>query len=328
MKKPLLFCFSGQGSQYYQMAKGLYQEGGVFRDCMDQLDAQLMAMGQASVCGELYRSDKKLSDPFDQLIVTHPAIFMVEYALCIYLQNKGLQPDCVMGASLGEFVAAVVSGILPTETALSILLKNAQSVEGSCPPAGMMAVIAPVENFDRLHRQFPDLELAATNSDKHFVIAAPNESMVSVASFLQASDILFQRLPVSWAFHSSLVDSAASENLDFLQTLAFRRNRIPQISCCWGEFLDDSVDLAKRYFWDICRKPILIKKAIATAEKAGPYIYIDLGPSGTFVNFVNQNLPADSGSKTLTLLSPFGQDRKIAEKIDGLLENIEKEYCV
>ncbi|MEL7145697.1 MAG: acyltransferase domain-containing protein, partial [Bacteroidota bacterium] len=98
-----VFMFSGQGSQYYHMGSKLYDANPVFRREMDRLDAIVKAESGRSVVAELYNEQHKFSVPFLSLPLTHPAIFMVEYAMFKTLESEGITPDYVLGSSLGEF---------------------------------------------------------------------------------------------------------------------------------------------------------------------------------------------------------------------------------
>src|SRR5687767_4157459 len=103
MSKPIVFLFAGQGSQYFHMGRELFERRPDFRAHMEELDAVARAVTGTSVLAALYDPQRAKSDPFAYTPLTHPAIFMVEFALTQLLQNSGWRPDCVLGASLGSF---------------------------------------------------------------------------------------------------------------------------------------------------------------------------------------------------------------------------------
>lgn len=103
MNQPIVFMFSGQGSQYYQMGKELFAHNAAFRQKMLDLDDFAVSRFGYSVLKEMYHTGNRLSDPFDRLLFSHPAIFMAEYALAYALEQRGIRPDYVIGASLGEY---------------------------------------------------------------------------------------------------------------------------------------------------------------------------------------------------------------------------------
>src|SRR5579872_4118204 len=104
--------FSGQGSQYFQMGRSLYDNNDTFRHWMMQLDGIARELSGNSVIEALYAPQRRIGDVFDRTALTHPAIFMVEYSLAQTLIHAGVCPDIVLGVSLGSFAAAAVAGFL------------------------------------------------------------------------------------------------------------------------------------------------------------------------------------------------------------------------
>jgi acyl transferase domain-containing protein len=117
--------FSGQGSQYFQMGKGLYDANTTFRGWMNRLDELARQCSGRSVVEALYAETNRKGDPFERTLLTHPAIFMVEVSLAQCLMDGGLEPDLVLGASLGSFAAAVIAGAMDVEDALRAVVRQA-----------------------------------------------------------------------------------------------------------------------------------------------------------------------------------------------------------
>src|SRR5690554_5651172 len=97
--------FAGQGSQYFGMGRELFDSHAAFRDCMIRLDGLFAEAGLPKTLAEIYRPDRRPSHAFDDLRFTHPAILMIELSLLETARAEGLQPDVVLGASLGEYAA-------------------------------------------------------------------------------------------------------------------------------------------------------------------------------------------------------------------------------
>jgi len=102
--------FSGQGSQYFKMGHALFVHDPIFRDWMVRLDGIVRELSGSSVVDALYSTDRGKGEIFARTLVTHPAIFMVEYSLAQSLIHANVEPDITLGASLGSFAAAVVAG--------------------------------------------------------------------------------------------------------------------------------------------------------------------------------------------------------------------------
>lgn len=230
--------------------------------------------------------------------------------------EMGIVPEYVLDTSLGGFAAAVAADILPFETALTAVIKQAEALETSCPQAGMMAILhSPGLYFENslLNR---NLELAAINFSSHFVVAGKPESLSNIQAFLKEKEISYQLLAVSQGFHSSLIDPAAAGYINFLNTLTLQEPRVSFISCSQANILPS---IPQNYFWEIVRLPIQFQKTIQLLEESESYIYLDLGPSGTLATFVKLYLHNQSCSKSLSILTPFGQDVRNLERLKAVI---------
>ncbi|HET9483946.1 MAG TPA: acyltransferase domain-containing protein, partial [Xanthomonadales bacterium] len=132
--KKTVFLFSGQGSQHFQMARALFEHEPVFRRWMLRLDGVVRDLADESVVEALYDDANDRSAAFDRLALTHPAIFMVEYALARALIDAGVEPDMTLGTSLGSFAAAAVAGFVDPEHALAAVVQQAAALETCCGP--------------------------------------------------------------------------------------------------------------------------------------------------------------------------------------------------
>ncbi|OHX14636.1 acyltransferase domain-containing protein [Chromobacterium sphagni] len=306
MSKPkIAFMFSGQGSQYFQMGQRLYQRQRVFRHWMDRLDGTVRQSVGLSVVDALYHQQRGKADSFDRTLLSHPAIFMVEYSLAQALLAEQLEPDILIGASLGTFVAAAVAGCVDCDQALTMLLSHAQVLEAHCERGAMIAVLANARLYDELGLSSYG-ELAAINFDSHFVISTSMSGALEVERILNGRNVLFQRLPVSFAFHSAWLETAERWLDTHLQTMPMAKARIP-IACCMRAGLVESV--AGDHLPMVMRKPIQFQKTIEYLETTGPYEYVDVGPSGTLATFVKYVYPPGSTqSRTHVMLTPFDRD--------------------
>ncbi|WP_075731388.1 ACP S-malonyltransferase [Streptomyces acidiscabies] len=299
-----VFMFSGQGSQTYQMGRELYDEEPVFRNALHRLDAEL----DTSVVARLYDPARRVSEPFTDTAVTHPAIVMVELALAETLMAYGVVPDLLLGASLGEFTAAVLAGVLEPGDCLRRLVGMAHSAADSAP-GGMLAVLTDPALF----RQDPDLhrelELAAHNYDAHYVVAGPLHALDRTEALLTEREIAHQRIPVAHAFHSHLMDPSRRAFDAVWADAEFRTPRIPLVS---SAIVGPLAEVSAGHLWRVAREPIEFAATVRELEASGPYLYLDAGPSGTLHNFVRANLAArpGTGSESMALLTPFTRDTR------------------
>ena len=299
--------FSGQGSQYFHMGRALYDGNHTFRDWMVRLDDIARCWAGKSVIEAVYSGVRGLGDPFERTLLTHPAIFMVEYALAQTLMEAGLWPDAVMGVSLGSFAAATVAGFIGVEDALTAVIGQAIALEECCEPGGMTAVLGDPALFeeDFLGRHS---ELAAVNFCSHFVVSARRLELAELEAGLRKRDVGYQRLPVSFAFHSQWIDKAQFRFESFMKSVRRKPGQLPLACCDQTAIL---FELSDDYFWNVVRHPIRFRETTAQLEqKSGARRYIDVGPSGTLATFLKYGMPATTQSTVHAILTPYGLDQK------------------
>lgn len=304
MSARTVFMFSGQGSQYYQMGKQLFEGHSVFRQWMIRLDELARELSGDRVIDAVYSSSK--AEVFDQTRLTHPAIFMIEYSLAQCLVHEGIKPDLTLGTSLGSFAAATVAGYLDVEDAMAAVLNQAQAFEVSCERGGMIAIVADPtlyhESFLREHS-----EMAGINFASHFGVSAPQANLATIESTLKQRGVIHQRLAVSFPFHSRWIDNAAAGFNSFMRSVPWRKGRLPLVCCEQAATL---TELPEDFFWRVVRHPIRFREAVAHLEQRGKHRYIDVGPSGTLATFVKYGLPKSSESTAHSILTLYGQDQK------------------
>jgi malonyl CoA-acyl carrier protein transacylase len=120
-------------------------------------------------------------------------------------------------------------------------------------------------------------------------------------------DIGYQRLPVSFPFHSQWMEKAKARFESFMRTIRLKRGRLPMACCDQTIILSD---LSDDYFWNVARRQIRFRETIERLEREGARRYIDLGPSGTLATFLKYVAPATTGSRAHAILTPYGFDRK------------------
>lgn len=317
MAKPIVFLFPGQGSQYYQMGIELYQQHSGFRSWMDRMDQRLYQVAGRSVITELYGSGGKISDPLDHLSYSHPAIFMVEFALAQVMRDSGIQPDYVLGTSLGEFAACAAAGVMDWETALELVATQADVVGQCCEPGGMMAIVDDPASFERDAVLQEHTELAAVNFHTHFVVSGSVGGIEQAETHLKSKQIAHQVLPVRYGFHSKWIDAAADSFKHYLRGVTMKKPQVKLISSLYGLGI---TSLSSDYLWDAVRRPIRFQEAVRRLIPA-EHVCIDLGPSGTLANFVKHLWKPVSGYEVYSILSPFQKDFSRLETTIARIQN-------
>lgn len=307
--------FSGQGSQYYHMGEKLFDTDITFRKYLCEMDEIVKSVQGVSVIDDLYNKKYKLFDPFVSLRLTHPAIFMVGYAMAKVLEKQGITPDYVLGCSLGEFTAAAIAGVWSPEDALRAVMKQAEIVEKSCKTGRMVAVLRDIDLYHNTEEMKSNCALASINAPSQFVISGEGDRVDLVKKFMKSNDILHQELMVSYGFHSPAINPSEMEYRNYLRTLDFKRPSIPMISGVYGGSV---TELPGDYFWDVLRNPTIFSKAIESLEnsigKGEDLMYIDAG-TGSLASLIKYNVKKESRSKGFQIVTPFQQEVKKLEEV-------------
>ncbi|TVR07145.1 MAG: acyltransferase domain-containing protein [Salinarimonadaceae bacterium] len=307
----IAFCFSGQGGQYFGMGRELYESDAAFRSVMDAGDAILRAKFGFSALAELYDESRSASQRFDRLEATHPALFIVQYAAARALIARGLSPDLLMGASLGEFVAMALAGVIGFEEALTRIARQPAMLRATCGEGALIAALAPAEQLADDPVVGATAGVAGVGAPGHCVLAARRGALPELAEHLAANGIMHQELPVPFAFHSDLIDPAAASCRAMFAEMTLREAALP----CWSACLAGPLDPATPdLLWRIVRDPMNVAACVSALEAAHPegLFYVDLSPSGALAALVRQNLARPDGgpppSRIALTLSPMGGD--------------------
>lgn len=320
-KSCVVFMFPGQGCQFYQMGRELYQNNLRFQHWMNELDSLVRAELGQSVVATIYHDSHPRSQVFDDIRLSHPAIFMVEYALGRTLAEQGVKPDLLLGASLGELASAALAEIIALPEAVRLVVRQGQlfhQQQGATGTGAMLAILAPQSLFQELPALHEHCDIAAYNAPSVMVVAGPASAIAEAERQLNARDVVYQRLPVNQAFHSRHIDFLKPEVDALFRQVAWQPAQTPVVSCHSGQVLER---LDGDHYWQSIRQPIRFSQTLAqleqqAAERGESMIYLDLGPSGTLANLVKQNLRERSLPRTIAVLSPFGRD---LEKFDEAL---------
>lgn len=310
----VVFLFSGQGSQYYQMGKDLYEHDPVFRKWVD-FGSELARPALGLSLSDLVYGDRenKFDPPFDRTAHTHPALFILEYALAQTLLSRSIRPDICLGYSMGEYVSLALSEAITYEDGLQVLLKQAEFLEKSTPKAGMMAVLASPSMVEEHGEVFEDSHVAGVNYGEHFVLTAVLPVIGRISEFLQGLGIACVVLPVQRGFHSLHIDGAEEEFKRFASGIAVCEPRLEVFSSCLGRTLLLE-DINADYLWNVVRAPVRFQAAVELLERReGSLLYVDAGPAGTLSAFVRQILGDPSRSKMV--MSQFGRELNNIEEL-------------
>lgn len=322
--RKIVWMFSGQGSQYFNMGRGLYESDPVFRDVMNRCDEVVRRLRGESLLDVIYRpNDKDRFTDFVELRHTHPALFAVQYSLAQTLLHRGMKPDLLLGYSLGEIVAAAVGGALPMEAALESLLDQARLLTASAEPGAMLAILASPEIWSPRDPLYAETWVAARNAPQHFVLSGPPAAIDRIQEHLKATEIPYHRLPVTVGFHSPLIDGLERPFRELLRPLRMKDFGYPLVSAAYGTQLTRA---PADFFWEVVRRPVRFHDTVSWLERGGTAAYVDLGPFGTLASFLKYGLDRASSSRAYPLMTPFHRSGDTLRRMEAVLKEVAGEF--
>ena len=307
--KRIIFMYSGQGTQYYNMGKEFYATNKVFKASMDRCNKIALECKNVALLENMY-SETKTMRQFDNILYTNPALLSIGYSLTQVLYSRGIYPDGVLGYSLGEYTAAIVSGIISLEEGLIIGIELAQLLQRRSCQEGMLAVLDQVATFQEKPRLFQDCTLAAINYEGHFVVSGPLARLKEIQIQLDNQAIVSQLLPVSYAFHSALIEPIQEDFELLLKQISLQPPQLPFYSCVKACALAAPT---KQHFWEIVRERIQFHALATWMQKQQEYTYIDVGPSGTLASFIRRGFGEQIPS--FVIMDQFGQNNRTLSKL-------------
>lgn len=319
MDNQTIFMFSGQGSQYYNMGKELFNNDLIFRNHMIKLDEIFGDLTGYSVVEHMYVSDGKPAGFFDDIFYTHPAIFMLEYSLAQTLMEKSVYPEYVLGSSLGEYAACAVAGVIGCEDIVECIVKQVELLRNNCARGGMLAIISDYKIYEELPILHQKSELVSINYVSHFVIAGSEQDLLEIKCYLKKNRIMYVKLPIQYAFHSTLIESIGEEYKIHLKTKNYKTSQIGLISCMKGGLINN---IDYEHLWKVVRKPIDFIGAIKCLGENGNFNYVDLGPSGTMANFTKYHIPKERLQNVYPIVTPAHKEFLYINKLCESFEQI------
>ncbi|WP_206244414.1 non-ribosomal peptide synthetase/type I polyketide synthase [Novosphingobium terrae] len=297
---PIIFMFPGQGSQYPQMAQGLYRSEAVFRLWIDRGAETLKPSLGLDIRDLLYATASGEEDtphPIRSTVYAQPALFLVQYALAQLFMARGVRPDAMIGHSVGELVAACLAGVMRFEDGLALIARRAALMQNA--PEGAMLAVRTTEA-----RLLPllggDLDLAAANAPELCVAAGPFEAIAALEARLQEAGIDCRRLHTSHAFHSRMMDPVVEGLQTFAEGMSFADPTIPYVSSVSGAWVSKASDAA--YWARHCRQPVRFADALQRVAGDTPPILLEVGPGRALTTFATQGLARDGYRAAITSL--------------------------
>ena len=309
------FLFPGQGSQYADMSREIYDSEQTFRDAVDECATLLRPLLAHDVRSTLYPSEHEreaAERDINRTALTQPCIFVVEYALARLWISWGIEPSLLIGHSVGEYVAAVLAGTFKLESALQLLATRARLMQ-DLPSGGMLAVRAGADTLI-----LPEgIDLAAINSPQLCTVSGSDAAIDAYQNELSSAKIESRRLTTSHAFHSTMMEPMMATFTEDASMIPTNPPNIPWISTCSGMAIDAATVADPGYWARQLRHTVRFKDALTTAFADKDLVMLEVGPGRALAPFAIQH--PDHGNTPVISTLP-SSTRDLADLLSALGE--------
>lgn len=278
--RPVAFLFPGQGAQHIDMASELYREEPRFKEEIDRCVEVVRPLLGCDLREILYPAPSAAEDMsarLNQTSLTQPALFIIEYALAKLWMAWGVKPDAMIGHSIGEYVAACLSGVFSLEQALRLVAERGRLIQ-SLPPGSMLAVVLSERELAAFQGR---CSLAAVNGPRLSVLSGTPDEIDAAAAHLTEKGIAVRRLHVSHAFHSSMMDPILPAFKKVLEQITFGTPTIPFLSNVSGRWISAAEATDPNYWVRHLRQTVRFSAGLQELMNQPNRILLEVGPGET-----------------------------------------------
>ena len=323
INRQVTFMFPGQGSQYVNMGKELYDTELIFRKHIDDCCEILKSHIDVDLRTILYPNQEKTEFATQQLQhiqITQPALFVIEYALAKLWMSWGIFPVAMIGHSIGEYVAATLAGVFSLEDALRIVAMRGKLMQ-QLPSSAMLSIQLPEEEVEQLLEG--EISLAASNAPTNCVVSGSTEAIDKLQQELQQIGISCRRLHTSHAFYSQMMEPIIDTFIQLLCKVKLNPPKISFVSNVSGTWITAAQATDPNYWAKHLRQPIRFCQGIAQLAKTPETLFLEVGPGRALSTFVKQHQKEES-----LVLTSIRHHQEQQSDVAFLLSNLGKLWLV
>uniref|UniRef100_UPI00307E4E9A aminotransferase class III-fold pyridoxal phosphate-dependent enzyme n=1 Tax=Ignavibacterium sp. TaxID=2651167 RepID=UPI00307E4E9A len=316
----LVFMFPGQGAQYVNMGKSLYENVEVFRNTVDQCSEILIPLLELDIRTLLFPENKNddTAKKLEQTVYTQPALFIIEYALAKLFMSYGIKPDFMIGHSVGDYVAASLAGVFSLEDALFILSRRAKLMQQQ-KSGSMLSVRSSEEEIKKILDN--DIAIAAINSPNLVVLSGETERLKSFSEKLNELKIENRILFTSHAYHSQMMEPAIEPFVKEFKNVKLNKPSAPFISSLTGTWITEEQATDPNFWAAQLRNTVRFSDGIKELQKKNNIILLEIGPGRALTTMASQHKKESGKQAAVTTLTQPNED---ADDLTNVLNAIGK----
>jgi phthiocerol/phenolphthiocerol synthesis type-I polyketide synthase D len=304
-----VFVYSGQGSQWAGMGQRLLTEEPAFAAAIDELEPAFIEQAGFSLRDVLVSGE-----PVVGIERIQPVLVGMQLALTALWRSYGVEPDAVIGHSMGEVTAAVVAGALTAADGLKVIATRSKLMSRLSGQGAMALLELGAEDAEKLVADYPDITVAVYAAPQQTVIAGPPEQVDAAIAVVDARGLLARRVEVDVASHHPTVDPILAELRAALADLAPMTPKIPLISTV-GQTNGAAPAFDADYWVVNLRNPVRFSQAVAAAfEKHGNRTFVEVSPHPLLTHGIGETLASVSSGDRFVVTSAMkrGDDETLS----------------
>jgi acyl transferase domain-containing protein len=296
----LVFVCTGMGPQWWAMGRRLFADEPMFREMILRCDEAFRKQADWSLLMEMMADEAQSRMAETQVAQT--ANFAIQVALAELWKSWGIEPDAVVGHSVGEVSAAYLSGALCLEDAIRVSFHRSRLQQTTAGTGAMMAVGLPAEETAGWLEPYDGrISIAAVNSPSSTTVSGDPAAVESLSARLTAQQVFNRPLQVNVAYHSAQMDLLKAELLDTLAPLQPKTAIVPLYSTVSGGRADGR-EFDAHYWWRNVREPVEFRRAMDSLVEDGYDSFLEVGPHPVLASSIGECL-SSRGKKSVTYCS-------------------------